>query len=168
MADTTTTNVCPKCEQRAKEERQALSQCEQQKQDAIKINQRMAIAVAVLSTLISKEAFDRFTQVSDVVDTLQVGDAGNSNDDYTYPIVVASDRQTPKPWLNSTMPEFYSTAPSPLLAEIPGSILPSFEMDYELPLLTAGFLTDPPDRLVPFAGPMLLLGLTMVRTRKRK
>ena len=43
--------TCPKCEQRAKDERQALSQCEKQQQQAVKVNQRMAIAVAVLSTL---------------------------------------------------------------------------------------------------------------------
>ncbi len=61
--------TCPKCEQRAKDERQALSQCEKQQEQAAKVNQRMAIAVAVLSTLIGKEAFDRFTQVTEVVNT---------------------------------------------------------------------------------------------------
>lgn len=159
---------CVKCEQRAKEERQALSRCEQQQQQASKVNQRMAIAVAVLSTLIGKEAFDRFTQVTEVVEKLQVSEAAESGDDLIYPRGVASNPQAPKPRLSTSMPDFGSTAAPSVLAVIPGSVLPPFEPEVSTPLLSAGFLSDPPDRFVPFAGPMLLFALAMVRTRKRK
>ena len=160
--------TCPKCEQRAKDERQALSQCEKQQQQAVKVNQRMAIAVAVLSTLIGKEAFDRFTQVTEVVNTLQVGDAGTGDDELIYPTIAASTPQAPKPRLSNSMPDLGFTVSRSVLTDIPGSILPPFEPEISPPLLSAVFLPDPPDRFVPFAGPMLLLGLAMVRPRKRK
>ena len=160
--------TCPKCEQRAKEERQALSQCEQQQQQAVKVNQRMAIAVAVLSTLIGKEAFDRFTQVTEVVNTLQVGDASKADDELIYPTISASTPKAPKPRLSTSMPDLGFTVSRSVLTDIPGSILPPFEPEISPPLLSAGFLPDPPDRFVPFAGPMLLFGLAMVRPRKRK
>jgi len=160
--------TCPKCEQRAKEERQALSQCEQQQQQAVKVNQRMAIAVAVLSTLIGKEAFDRFTQVADVVNTLQVGDAGTADDELIYPTISASTPKAPKPRLSTSMPDLGFTVSRSVLTDIPGSILPPFKTEVSPPLLSAGFLPDPPDRFVPFAGPMLLFGLAMVRPRRRK
>jgi len=160
--------TCPKCEQRAKDERQALSQCEKQQQQAVKVNQRMAIAVAVLSTLIGKEAFDRFTQVTEVVNTLQVGDAGTGDDELIYPTIAVSTPQAPKPRLSNSMPDLGFTVSRSVLTDIPGSILPPFEPEISPPLLSAVFLPDPPDRFVPFAGPMLLLGLAMVRPRKRK
>jgi hypothetical protein len=160
--------TCPKCEQRAKEERQALSQCEQQQQQAVKVNQRMAIAVAVLSTLIGKEAFDRFTQVTEVVNTLQVGDASKADDELIYPTISASTPKAPKPRLSTSMPDLGFTVSRSVLTAIPGSILPPFEPEISPPLLSAGFLPDPPDRFVPFAGPLLLFGLAMVRPRRRK
>jgi hypothetical protein len=160
--------TCPECEQRAKEERQALSQCEERQQQAAKVNQRMAIAVAVLSTLIGKEAFDRFTQVTEVVNTLQVGDASTDKDQLIYSTIAASPSQAPKPRLSSSMPDLGFTLSRSVLTDIPGSILPPFEPEISPPLLSAGFLPDPPDRFVPFAGPMLLFGLAMVRPRKRK
>ena len=160
--------TCPKCEQRAKDERQALSQCEKQQQQAAKVNQRMAIAVAVLSTLIGKEAFDRFTQVTEVVNTLQVGEADTDDDELIYPTIAVSTPQAPKPRLSTSMPDLGFTVSRSLLTDIPGSILPPFEPEISPPLLSAGFLPDPPDRFVPFAGPMLLFGLAMVRPRKRK
>jgi hypothetical protein len=160
--------TCPKCEQRAKEERQALSQCEQQQQQAVKVNQRMAIAVAVLSTLIGKEAFDRFTQVTEVVNTLQVGDASKADDELIYPTISASTPKAPKPRLSTGMPDLGFTVSRSVLTAIPGSILPPFEPEISPPLLSAGFLPDPPDRFVPFAGPLLLFGLAMVRPRRRK
>ena len=160
--------TCPKCEQRAKDERQALSQCEKQQQQAAKVNQRMAIAVAVLSTLIGKEAFDRFTQVTEVVNTLQVGEADTDDDELIYPTIAVSTPQAPKPRLNTSMPDLGFTVSRSLLTDIPGSILPPFKPEISPPLLSAGFLPDPPDRFVPFAGPMLLFGLAMVRPRKRK
>ena len=159
---------CPKCEQRAKDERQALSQCEKQQQQAAKVNQRMAIAVAVLSTLIGKEAFDRFTQVTEVVNTLQVGDASKADDELIYPTISASTPKAPKPRLSTSMPDLGFTVSRSVLTAIPGSILPPFEPEISPPLLSAGFLPDPPDRFVPFAGPMLLFGLAMVRPRRRK
>jgi hypothetical protein len=160
--------TCPKCEQRAKEERQALSQCEQQQQQAVKVNQRMAIAVAVLSTLIGKEAFDRFTQVTEVVNTLQVGDASKADDELIYPTISASTPKAPKPRLSTSMPDLGFTVSRSVLTAIPGSILPPFEPEISPPLLSAGFLPDPPDRFVPVAGPLLLFGLAMVRPRRRK
>tara|TARA_Y100000114_G_scaffold72501_2_gene66455 strand:- start:1172 stop:1657 length:486 start_codon:yes stop_codon:yes gene_type:complete len=160
--------TCPECEQRAKEERQALSQCEERQQQAAKVNQRMAIAVAVLSTLIGKEAFDRFTQVTEVVNTLQVGDAGTDEDQLIHPTIAASTQQAPKPRLSSSMPDLGFTLSRSVLTAIPGSILPPFETEISQPLLSAGFLPDPPDRFVPFAGPLLLFGLAMVRPRRRK
>ena len=160
--------TCPKCEQRAKDERQALSQCEKQQQQAVKVNQRMAIAVAVLSTLIGKEAFDRFTQVTEVVNTLQVGDASKADDELIYPTIAASTPQVPKPRLSTSMPDLGFTVSRSVLTDIPGSILPPFEPEISPPLLSAGFLPDPPDRFVPFAGPMLLFGLAIVRSRRRK
>jgi hypothetical protein len=150
--------TCPKCEQRAKDERQALSQCEKQQEQAAKVNQRMAIAVAVLSTLIGKEAFDRFTQVTEVVNTLQVGDASKANDELIYPTIAASTPQVPKPRLSTSMPDLGFTVSRSVLTDIPGSILPPFEPEVSPPLLSAGFLYDPPDRL----------GLAMVRPRRRK
>jgi hypothetical protein len=160
--------TCPKCEQRAKDERQALSHCEKQQQQAVKVNQRMAIAVAVLSTLIGKEAFDRFTQVTEVVNTLQVGDAGRADDELIYPTIAASTPQVPRPRLSTSMPDLGFTVSRSVLTDIPGSILPPFEPEISPPLLLTGFLPDPPDRFVPFAGPMLLFGLAMVRPRRRK
>jgi hypothetical protein len=160
--------TCPKCEQRAKDERQALSQCEKQQEQAAKVNQRMAIAVAVLSTLIGKEAFERFTQVTDVVNTLQVGDADTGDDELIYPTIAASTPQASKPRLSTSMPDLGFTVSRSVLTDIPGSILPPFEPEISPPLLSAGFLPDPPDRFVPFAGPMLLFGLAMVRSRRRK
>ena len=160
--------TCPKCEQRAKDERQALSQCEKQQQQAAKVNQRMAIAVAVLSTLIGKEAFDRFTQVTEVVNTLQVGDAGRADDELIPLTSVASNPKAPKPRLSTSVPDLGFTVSRSVLTAIPGSILPPFEPEISPPLLSAGFLTDPPNMIVPFAGPMFLFGLAMVRPRKRK
>jgi hypothetical protein len=160
--------TCPKCEQRAKDERQALSHCEKQQQQAVKVNQRMAIAVAVLSTLIGKEAFDRFTQVTEVVNTLQVGDAGRADDELIYPTIAASTPQVPRPRLSTSMPDLGFTVSRSVLTDIPGSILPPFEPEISPTLLLTGFLPDPPDRFVPFAGPMLLFGLAMVRPRRRK
>jgi hypothetical protein len=160
--------TCPKCEQRAKDERQALSHCEKQQQQAVKVNQRMAIAVAVLSTLIGKEAFDRFTQVTEVVNTLQVGDASKADDELIYPTIAASTPQAPKPRLSTSMPDLGFTVSRSVLTDIPGSILPPFEPEISPPFLSAGFLPDPPDRFVPFAGPLLLFGLAMVRPRRRK
>ena len=158
---------CPKCEQRAKDERQALSQCEKQQQQAAKVNQRMAIAVAVLSTLIGKEAFDRFTQVTEVVNTLQVGEA-DKDDSSIYPTGVASNPKSPKPRPSTGNTGLGSSDEHGVLTAIPGSILPPFEPEVSLPIFSAGFLPDPPDRFVPFAGPMLLFGLAMVRPRRRK
>ena len=158
---------CPKCEQRAKDERQALSQCEKQQQQAAKVNQRMAIAVAVLSTLIGKEAFDRFTQVTEVVNTLQVGEA-DKDDASIYPTGVASNPKAPKPRPSKGNAGLGFSDGYSVLTAIPGSILPPFEPEVSMPIFSAGFLPDPPDRIVPFAGPMLLFGLAMVRPRKRK
>ena len=160
--------TCPKCEQRAKDERQALSQCEKQQQQAAKVNQRMAIAVAVLSTLIGKEAFDRLTQVTEVVNTLQVGDASKADDELIYPTFAGSTPLAPKPRLSTSMPDLGFSVSRPLLADIPGSILPPYEPEITPPLLSAGFLADPPDRFVPFAAPLLLFGLAMVTPRRRK
>jgi hypothetical protein len=160
--------TCPKCEQRAKDERQALSHCEKQQQQAAKVNQRMAIAVAVLSTLIGKEAFDRFTQVTEVVNTLQVGDAGKADEELIYPTFAASTPQAPKPKLSTSMPDLGFTVSRSVLSVLPGSVLPPFESEISPPVLSAGFLPDPPDRYVPFAGPLLLFGLAIVRPRRRK
>ena len=159
---------CPKCEQRAKDERQALSQCEKQQQQAAKVNQRMAIAVAVLSTLIGKEAFDRFTQVTEVVNTLQVGEADKDDGELIYPTGVASNPKAPKPRPSTSNAGLGFSDGYSVLTAIPGSILPPLEPEVSMPIFSAGFLPDPPDRIVPFAGPMLLFGLAMVRPRKRK
>tara|TARA_Y100001937_G_scaffold31475_1_gene45036 strand:- start:541 stop:1026 length:486 start_codon:yes stop_codon:yes gene_type:complete len=159
--------TCPKCEQRAKDERQALSECEKQQQQATKVNQRMAIAVAVLSTLIGKEAFDRFTQVSDVVNTLQVGEA-DKDDGLIYPTGVASNPKAPKPRPTTGSAGLGFSDEYNVLTAIPGSLLPPFEPEIEVPILSAGFLLDPPDVIVPFAGPLLLFSFGMVRTRRRK
>tara|TARA_R100000654_G_scaffold8917_7_gene20718 strand:- start:1213 stop:1698 length:486 start_codon:yes stop_codon:yes gene_type:complete len=159
---------CPKCEQRAKDERQALSQCEKQQKQAAKVNQRMAIAVAVLSTLIGKEAFDRFTQVTDVVNSLQVGKADNDDGESIYPTSVASNPKLPKPRPSTGNTGLGFSDGYGVLTAIPGSILPPFEPELSPPIFSAGFLPDPPDRFVPFAGPMLLFGLAMVRPRRRK
>ena len=160
--------TCPKCEQRAKDERQALSQCEKQQQQATTVNQRMGIAIAVLSTLIGKEAFDRFTQVTDVVNTLQVGQAEEPDRSLSDQTVIASTPKAPKTQASTSRADLGFTVSRSILADIPGSILPPFEPRVLSPVFTAGFLTDPPDRFVPFAGPMLLFGLAMVRPRKRK
>ena len=146
---------CVKCEQRSKEERQALNRCEQEQVKANKINQRMAIAIAVLSTLIGKEALDRLTQVTDVVDKLQTVDLDEGKIDLTYPRY--ADRSVKIPDGNT----------SALLANIPGSILPPHKPEIDLSLMNFGFTTDSTETVVPFAGPMLLFALAMVRTRSR-
>ena len=154
---------CPVCEKRIK---QGYADCEQQKEQLQAKNQRLVLALTVLGTLAGREAVDYAIGLSETVEKVisqaEVEPTGPTSPSSGFwsggPTTVASsdvvdDLESLFSYVPPLTPSLFEPDPYQVAADF-------------APSLYAGF--EPDGAIIPDVSPMLLFGLALTPSRKRK
>lgn len=107
---------CPACEKRQAQEQRQLSDCESRCKEINAKNQKLTIALAVMTTLVGKESLDFALGLSSTLDQL----SSNVVEAETPPVQVASAF----PGSPSSRPRYMTTDDSVLTASLFGNLPP--------------------------------------------